>query len=135
MLVAACGFIYAQPAEEKPVLQALKTFSSALKNNDSAIAGALLTNDYALISWGLSMNKEQRIAAIGSGQIMYESFKDENIKIKLYPNTATAEVKVKGSVKAKNGTMSALSLVVFTLNKKENLWLIAGKCNVIDCYK
>lgn len=135
LLVVACKFIYAQPTEQKLVLQTLKTFSTALNNKDATAAGDLLTSDYALNSFGLSLNKEQRIAAIKSGQIIYELFKDENIKIIQFPNTATAEVKVNGSVKATNGVTSDLKLVVFTLNKKENKWLIAGECNVIDCYK
>jgi hypothetical protein len=74
------------------------------------------------------MNKVQRLASMKSGQLKYESFNYEDVKVVLYGNTAvvktTAKIKLRGQ---------DVGLVTLTLEKKGEQWKVTGECVGDSC--
>ena len=128
MLVTTSTLLFSQSADEKAVRQTAKEFLAALKNNDADSAGLFLTGDYGLVGPGVMMNKVQRLAAMKSGQLKYESFNYENVKVVLYGTTAVAKTTVKVKVKEQD-----VNLVTLTLVKNGEQWKVAGECLGNSC--
>jgi ketosteroid isomerase-like protein len=128
MLVTTSTFLFSQSTDEQAVRQTVNGFQAALRNNNADSAGRFLTDDYSFVGPGAMMNKVQRLASMKSGQLKYESFNHEDVKVVLYGNTAV----VKTTVKAKlNG--QDVTLVTLTLVKKEEQWKVAGECLGSSC--
>jgi ketosteroid isomerase-like protein len=128
MLPATSTFLFSQSTDEQAVRQTLDGIQAALRNNDAETAGRFLTDDYGFVGPGIMMNKVQRLASIKSGQLKYESFNDEDLKVILYGNTAVAKTTVKAKLNGQDVT-----LVTFTLVKKDEQWQVAGECAGNDC--
>ena len=128
MLVTTSTFLFGQSADEKAVRQTVKGFQAALRNNNADSARLFLTDDYGLVGPGVMMNKEQRLASMKSGQLKYESFNYEDVKIILYGNTAVVKTTVKAKLKGQD-----ITLVTLTLVKKDERWQVAGECLGNSC--
>ena len=103
-------------------------FQAALRNNYADSAGRFLTDDYRFVGPGAMMNKEQRLASMKSGQLKYESFNYEDVKVVLYGNTAVAKTTAKIKLKGQD-----VGLVTLTLEKKDEHWKVAGECVGNSC--
>ena len=127
LLVTTTTCLFSQATDEQAVRQTVKRFQSALKNNNADSAGAFLTDDYSFVGPATMMNKVQRLASMKSGQLKYESFNYEGVKVVLYGTTAVA-----ASAKIKlNG--QDVDLVTLTLVKKDEHWRVAGECLGDSC--
>ena len=128
LLVTTSTFLFGQSADEKAVRQTVHGFQAALRNNNADSAGSFLTDDYGFVGRATMMNKEQRLASMKSGQLKYESFNNEDVKLVLYGDMAvvrtTAKIKLNGQ---------DVGLVTLTLVKKGEHWQVAGECIGESC--
>jgi len=132
---SAASHLSNKAKDEQAIRAALQIFQAALLNNNANAAAPLLTDDFAFNAFGKIMNKEGRLASIHSGLYKYGPFKMEDVKVTLYPNTAS--VVITTAVKYKNGdTDVSVNFSVVTYTKKDEHWLLSGECLLGEgCYK
>ena len=129
-MLTTATLVFSQSADEKAVRQTVHGFQRALTSNNADSASGFLTDDYSFVGPATMMNKEQRLASMKSGQLKYESFNYEDVKIILYGNTAVAKATVKAKVSGQDATTGH---VTFTLTKSSEQWQVAGECEGDDC--
>jgi hypothetical protein len=113
--------------DEQAIREALQLFQAALLNNNANAASPLLTDDFVFNAYGKRMNKAERLASINSGLYKYGSFKMEDVKVTLYPNTAS--IVIKTDVKYKSGDKDvSVNFSSLTFTRKEEHWLLSGEC-------
>jgi ketosteroid isomerase-like protein len=115
---------------EQAVQQRLNELTTALGANDTAALDRIYANDYTLVNpWGAITTKEQRLAAIKSGELKYESVSFDEPNIRSYGDTAvvTARVTVKG--KEKDQDLSGQYRVTLTFVKMKGPWQLVAAQN------
>jgi ketosteroid isomerase-like protein len=115
---------------EQAVQQRLNELTTALGANDTAALDRIYANDYTLVNpWGAITTKEQRLAAIKSGELKYESVSFDEPNIRSYGDTAvvTSKVTVKGQDKGQD--MSGQYRVTLTFVKMKGAWQLAAAQN------
>ena len=127
-MLTTATLVFSQSADEKAVRQTVKEFQAALKNNNADSAGGFLTDDYSFVGPATMMNKVQRLASMKSGQLKYESFNNEGVKVVLYGTTAVARATAKIKLNGQD-----IDLVTLTLVKKGEHWQVAGECLGSSC--
>jgi hypothetical protein len=121
--------------DEQAIRETAESFGKAILNNNSNAAASLLANDFACIAYGKRMNKEERLASINSGQYKYGAFKQEDIKVTFYANTATAVIIT--AVKYKSGDKDvSVNFSSLTFTKKDQHWQLSEECLMGNgCFK
>jgi len=77
--------------DEQAVRQTLNDLAAALGKNDTAALDRIYADDYTFVGdTGMMMTKAERIAAMKSGELKYESISIEVVKLQLFGNTAVA---------------------------------------------
>jgi Domain of unknown function (DUF4440) len=130
MLVTTSTFLFNQSNDEQAVRQTLDGIQTALRNNNADSFGGFLADNYSFVGPSAMMNKAQRLASIKAGQLKYESFNYENVKVQLYGNTAVVKTTVKVKMSGQDATTG---LVTFTLLKNGEQWLVVGECAGNSC--
>ncbi len=81
--------------DEQAVRQTLNDLAAALGKNDAAALERIYADDYSFVGdTGMMMTKAERIAAIKSGDLKYESINIEVVKLHLFGNTAVAITRI-----------------------------------------
>jgi hypothetical protein len=76
-------------SDEQAVLQTLNDLGDGLGKNDTAVLDRIYADNYTFIGdTGMIMTKAQRIDAVKSGDLKYESFSHEVASVHLFGNTA-----------------------------------------------
>ena len=127
MFVTAPFLLFSQANDEQAVRKTLEVMQLVLKNNDVDAAKLLLTDDFLLDAFGYHMNKEQRLASIQTGQFKYDPYKDEDVKVSLFGETAYVVIKTVVRYKSAEKDVSVDSATL-TFVKKGEEWKLSGEC-------
>ena len=114
--------------DEQAVRQFLNEAAAALGRNDAAALDRLYSDDWTFVNpSGAVMTKAQRLAALKSGELKYESISIDEANVRMYGNTAvaTGRATVKGQNKGQDisGQYRATTVLV----KKNGGWQIVAQ--------
>ncbi len=129
-LICTSIFVFGQSTDEQAVRQILNETAAALKNQDVSALDRIYANDYTFVSpsTGLMSNKTERLAAIKSGK-PFEYFSYENMKVRIYGNTAVVTTNVKNKVA---GGDAAEATATLTMMKNDGRWqIVAGQATPV----
>ena len=136
MLVAASSFIFSQPTrsganqkgnDEQAVRQLLDKLYAALGRNDAAALDRIYADDYTLVNEsGVLTTKAPRLASIKSGELKFESVSFDDVKIRLYGNTAVATYHATFKAQSKGQDIGGQSRVTLTLVKIKGRWQLVA---------
>lgn len=116
--------VFSQSTNEQNVRETLDEVAAALRSNNTVPLDKLYASDY--ISVGIRgdlITKESRLESIKSGRLKYESYDYENVKVRLYGNTAVAIATIKVKIKGQEDNTVLSTLV---LAKNGDQWQIVN---------
>ncbi|HEY7914393.1 MAG TPA: nuclear transport factor 2 family protein [Blastocatellia bacterium] len=134
-LVAASTLLFGQTTrasanqgnDEQAVRQALNELYAALGRNDAAALDRIYSDDYTFINEsGEFTTKAPRLAAIKSGEMKYESLSFDDLKVRLYGNTAVATYHAKVKARSKGQDVGGTLRVTVTLVKTKGRWQVVA---------
>jgi ketosteroid isomerase-like protein len=130
MLFDTSTALFSQSNDEQTVRQILEIFQTAIKDNKADAIERFLSNDYMLFVQGSPrLYKAQRLESIKSGQIKFDTFKNEDVKITLYEKTAGVIIKTNVKYKdMQSGKDVIVTIAVLGFVKTDNQWLISAEC-------
>jgi len=118
---------------EAEVKKAMDDMAAAMAKNDADAIGALLADDYVLITpRGTTQTKAERMAAVKSGNTKFDSFTYEDVKVRPFGNTAvaTATVRAKGKAEGQDVPPQVKATIVFV--KTGNEWkAVSGQVTAV----
>lgn len=114
-------------SDEAAARQLLSDVASALTKSDADALEKLYADDFTLINpMGILMTKSQSLGGIRSKAVKFETFVHDDLKIRIYQNSAvaTALVRVTGTNNGKDmATTSRNTMVLVKINGK---WRLAA---------
>lgn len=124
ILVLSSIFLFAQTKDEQAIQQVLNEVATALKAKDLATLNRIWADDYIFVSpAGTVANKVQRAAAITAGT-PDEFFAYEDVKTRIYGNTAV----INTMVKSKNASQVNATTIPSTLVMVKN----SGRWQIVN---
>ncbi len=111
---------------EQAVRNVLDEAGAALARNDTAALDRIYADDWTFVSpFGALVTKEQRLAALRSGNLKYESVTRDEMNVRMYGKTAVALQ----TSKAQSGGQDASGQyrVTMVLVKKNGRWQIVAQ--------
>ena len=122
-LVISSAFVFGQSKEEQAVRQTLNEIAAALRSQDVTSLDRVYGDGYTFVSpSGIMYNKSQRLASIKSGK-PFESFDYEDVKVRIYGNTAVVNTNVRNK---QAGLDPAVSHTTITMVKNGGRWQIVA---------
>jgi ketosteroid isomerase-like protein len=115
---------------EQAVQQRLNELNTALESGDTAALDRIYADDYTRVGpSGTITTKAQRLAAIKSGELKYESVSYDETNIRSYGDTAVVTLKntVKGQEKGKD--IGGQYRVTLTFVKMKGPWQLVAAQN------
>lgn len=126
LLFASSTLVLAQSDKEQAVRQTLDKVQAALRSNDADAYAPLLADDYTFVNpQGIMINKTQRVESIRSAQVKFESFAYNDVKIRLYGNTAV--VNAKAGMKYSGGNADTVLVTMMFVKKTDQWQLVAAQ--------
>jgi ketosteroid isomerase-like protein len=132
MLIAIPVFAFGQTndkkadkkgGDEQALRQMLGELSAALGRNDAAALDRIYSDDYTFINdSGVLVTRAQRLAAVKSGDLKYESISFEDINVRMYGNSAVATFRVTSKFKAAGKDMGGQFRTTATFVKINGRW-------------
>lgn len=127
MLFAASSVGLGQAKEEQAIRQTLNNLMTALSKSDVETAGRIYADDYVIgLADGSSTTKAQRLNAIKSGDLKYQSLVFDGLKIRQYGNTAVANYHVTGKTITRAGEQPVNSYAMVMLVKNADRWQVVS---------
>jgi ketosteroid isomerase-like protein len=127
MLLAASSFAFGQAKDEQAIRQTLTELMTALSNNDVDAAGRIYADDYVIgLPDGSSTTKAQRLNAIKSGDLKYQTLVFDALKVRQYGNTAVANYHVTGKTITRAGEQPVNSQAMVVLVKNGGRWQVVS---------
>ncbi len=81
--------------DEQAVRQALNDLVAGLGKNDTAVLDRIYADDYTFVGdTGMVMTKGERIAAMKSGELKYQSISHEVVSVHLFGDTAVVVTRI-----------------------------------------
>lgn len=113
---------------EQAIRQTLTELHNALNSGDADAAGRIYTDDYQIVMEnGTTVTKAQRLAAMKSGALKFQSIVFDNIKIRQYGSAAIATYRVSGRSNALGGVEQEInSLATVTFVNNGGRWQVAS---------
>ena len=112
--------LYAQSSDEKSIRGILADITTANKTGNFKVMENIYASDLVFISaQGKKFNKTERIAFLNSNPHP-ESFAFENVKIRMFGNTAVVNAEVHQKLKGQSAQISYATLVMI---KEGNRWV------------
>lgn len=129
MLIPAACFVFGQSADEQSIRKTLNETALGVKNQDVTVLGRIYANDYTFVSpSGVLSGKQDRLATIKSGK-PFEYFSYEDMKVRIYGNTAVVTTGVKNKV---TGQDEAQAKATLTMVKNDGRWqIVAGQATPV----
>ena len=112
---------------EQAIRQTMTELFKALNSGDTEAAGRIYTDDYQItMENGVTVTKAQRLEAMKSGTLKFQSVAFDNLRIRQYSNAAVATYHVTGRSNALGGEEEANSLATVTLINNGGRWQVAS---------
>jgi len=113
---------------EQNVQTVLDEAGAALARNDAAALERIYADDWTFVSpFGALVTKEQRLAALRSGNLKYESVSRDEMNIRIYGNTAVAVALQTSKAQSGGQDVSGQYRVTIVLAKKGGRWQIVAQ--------
>jgi ketosteroid isomerase-like protein len=132
LLVAVSAFIFSQPTrahagpkgdDEQAVRQLVNELAVAVGRNDVAALDRIYADRFTFVSdTGAILSKAQRLAALKSGEMRYESVSFDEVDVRLYGGTAVATFRVTSKGQSNGQGFSGLFRVTATFVKVKGRW-------------
>lgn len=127
MLLVASISSFGQSKDEQAIRQTLNELMTALSSNDVDTAGRIYADDYVIgLADGSSTTKAQRLAAMKSGDLRYQSLVLDALKIRQYGNAAVANYHVTGKSMTRAGEQTLNSQAMVMLVKNGDRWQVVS---------
>ncbi|MBX7170845.1 MAG: nuclear transport factor 2 family protein [Pyrinomonadaceae bacterium] len=132
-ILVANSIVFAQKAvnnksDEKAVKQVIDLFTDGFAHNDIDKLESILAEDYFFSNpGGIVLSREQRLNDQRTGDVVYDSFAIDELKIYFYEKTALANFRtiVKGRNRGKD--IAGNYRVTLVLVKKNGKWQIVAQ--------
>lgn len=113
--------------DEKAIRQTMTDLFAALNRGDAEAAGRIYTDDYQIVMEnGVTVTKAQRIEAMKSGSLKFQSVAFHDLRIRQYGNAAVATFRNTGKSTAFGGEQEVSSVATVTLIKNGGRWQVAS---------
>lgn len=127
ILVATASFGCSQSNDEQAIRETLNELMTALNDNDVDTVGRIYANDYVIVlADGTITTRTQRLDAMKSGDLRYDSLVFENLKIRQYGDAAVANYSVTGKAISPDGEQAANSHATVVLVKNGGRWQVVS---------
>lgn len=127
ILVATTTFGFGQSEDEQAIRQTLNELMTALSRNDVDAAGRIYADDYVIVlADGRTTTKTQRLGAMKSGDLRYQSLVFDNLKIRQYGNAAVANYRATGKSVSRAGDQALNSQAMVMLVKNGGRWQVVS---------
>ena len=114
-------------ADETEVRRVVEELNVALQRNDAAVAERIYADDYAIVeASGRVTRKAERVAALRSGDLKFETFVRETESVRVFGETAVTVGRVtqKGTNRGRDASGQFRNTVVFV--KKGGRWQVVA---------
>jgi uncharacterized protein (TIGR02246 family) len=112
---------------EQAIRQTMTELFNALNRGDADAAGRIYTDDYQItMENGKTVTKAQRLEAMKSGALKFQSVAFNDLRIRQYGNAAVATYHVTGRSNALGGEEEANSLATVMLVSNGGRWQVAS---------
>lgn len=120
----------ASSSVEQAVQQRLNELNTALGSNDTVALDRIYADDYTLVNMaGVVTTKAQRLAAIKSGELKYESVSVDDVNIRSYGDTAVVTDRATVKLQDKGQDLSGQYRVTLTFVKIKGAWQLVAAQN------
>lgn len=127
VLFVTTTFSCSQANDEQAIRETLNELMTALNGNDVDAAGRIYADDYVIVlADGTATTKAQRIDAMRSGDLRYESLVFDNLQIRQYGNAAVANYSVTGKAISQAGEQAVDSQAMVMLVKNGGRWQVVS---------
>lgn len=127
VLAFAVSPAFGQATDEKAIRHLLNELMAALSRNDVEAAGRIYADDYTIgLADGSTTTKAQRLAAMKSGDLRYQSLNMNDLKVRQYGDTAVANYRVTGKSAGRAGEQDVNSQAMVMLVKREGRWRVVS---------
>ena len=108
---------------EAEVVKVAKAFEQAIVKNDPEQIGSFLDDDWIIIGPdGVTIDKVQFIAVIKSGQLSHEAMNSEEIRVRVYGNTAIVTALTSSKARYMNNEFSTRERATDVFVKRNGKW-------------
>ena len=122
--------VAASSSVEQAVQQRLNELNTALGSNDTVALDRIYADDYTLVNMaGVVTTKAQRLAAIKSGELKYESVSVDEVNIRSYGDTAVVTDRATVKLQDKGKDLSGQYRVTLTFVKIKGAWQLVAAQN------
>jgi uncharacterized protein (TIGR02246 family) len=122
--------VAATSSVDQAIQQRLNELNTALSSNDTAALDRIYADDYTLVNFsGVVTTKAQRLAAIKSGELKYESVSVDEVNIRSYGDTAVVTDRATLKLKDKGQDVSGQYRVTLTFVKIKGAWQLVAAQN------
>jgi len=122
--------VAASSSVEQAVQQRLNELNTALGSSDTAALDRIYADDYTLVNMsGAVTTKAQRLAAIKSGELKYESISVDQVNIRSYGDTAVVTDRATVKLQDKGQDLSGQYRVTLTFVKIKGAWQLVAAQN------
>jgi len=112
---------------EQAIRQTMTELFKALNSGDADAAGRIYTDDYQItMENGVTVTKAQRLEAMKSGALKFQSVAFDNLRIRQYGNAAIATFRNTGRSNALGGEQEINSVGTVTLINNGGRWQVAS---------
>lgn len=127
MVIAVAISALGQAKDEQAIQKTINELMTALTKNDLDTVGGTYAEDYVIVlADGTTTTKAQRLAAMKSGDLRYQSLNVSNLKIRQYGEAAVATYQVTGKTVTRAGEQDANTLATVTLVRNGGRWQIVS---------
>jgi len=120
----------AASSAEQAIQQRLNELNTALGSNDTVALDRIYADDYTLVNMsGAVTTKAQRLAAIKSGELKYESVSVDEVNIRSYGDTAVVTDRATVKLQDKGQDLSGQYRVTLTFVKIKGTWQLVAAQN------
>lgn len=132
MLVVVSSFVFSQAMlgsanqkgdDEQAVRKLIEELSAAVGRNDLATLDRIYADSFTFVSdSGALLTKAQRLAALKSGEMKYESVGFDEVNVHLYGNTAVATFRATSKGKSNEENLTGPFRITATFLKIKGRW-------------
>jgi ketosteroid isomerase-like protein len=132
LLVAATSLVFGQPArvgavqkgaDEQALRKLIDELAVAVGRNDVAALDRIYADGFTFVSdSGAILTKAQRLAALKSGELKYESVSFDEVNVRLYGDTAVATFRATSKGQSNGQNFSGPFRVTTTFVKMKGRW-------------
>ena len=109
--------------DQETLLKLEKEFEQAVVSNDAAAVGRLLADDWIIVGPdGRIIDKSRFLEVIKAGALSHEKMESEDVRVRIYENTATVTALTTSKGKFMGQDFTSLERATDIFVKQKNRW-------------